>query len=102
MANTPNPPKRDEINPATEPTPVTDKIQEVAAADPNREILKAAKKEIDSLMSKRETAANSMQQSIQQAKLMEQQSFIYRGRISVYDEQIAAIRRKHGIKETVQ
>ena len=66
------------------------------------EVERDARKRLDMLTQQRDSAVNSLNQAINFAKQSEQQSFMLRGRISVFDEEMAAIRKKYDIKENVQ
>jgi len=93
MANTPSKKKTD-VKPGPKPVEETPEVE--------REVIKDAKNRLDILYQKRETAANSLNQSITLAKQAEQQSFMLRGRISVFEEEIDQIKKRYGLKDPVQ
>jgi len=66
------------------------------------ELERDARKRLDMLTQQRDSAVNSLNQAITLSKQSEQQSFVLRGRISVFDEEIAEIRKRYDIKENVQ
>lgn len=79
-----------------EPTPITDKIKEVEQERPE---VREAKKQVKRLIELRANALTNLQAAINHAKSAEQQSFVFRGRISVYEEEITALQKKHGLEE---
>jgi len=65
----------------------------------DRDIIKDAKNRLYVLHQRRDTAVNNLAQAIQTAKSAEQQSFILRGRISVFDEEITDIKQKYKLED---
>jgi hypothetical protein len=77
-------------------------IKEVEKAPEENPLKHEAKKRFESLKQQRETAVNSLQQAVALAKQSEQQSLILRGRISVFEEEMAALQKQWGFQEQVQ
>lgn len=67
-----------------------------------KEVLHDVKRRLDVLIQKRDTASNSLQRALQTAESAKTQALVLRGRLSVYDEQIADIEKKYGVKVPVQ
>lgn len=93
MANTPSK-KQDEKRPDI--APVEEMTREETA------VVKDAKNRLYTLHQRRETAVNSLGQAVQNAKNSEQNAFVLRGRISVFDEEIAEIKQKYHLEDPVQ
>ena len=66
-----------------------------------KEVLHDVKRRLDVLVQKRDTASNSLQRALQTAESAKTQALVLRGRLSVYDEQIADIEKKYGVKVPV-
>lgn len=75
-------------------------VEETPEVD--REVIKDAKNRLDILYQKRASSVNSLQKTIALAKQSEQQSFVLRGRISVFEEEIDTIKKRYGLKDPVQ
>ena len=61
-------------------------------------VVVAARKQIDELVQLQATAIENLRTAIEQAKSMEQQSYMIRGKIAAYDETINSLRKRHGIE----
>jgi DNA-binding ferritin-like protein len=72
------------------------KVEEIKKESP---VVVAARKQIDELVQLQATAIQNLRTAIEQAKSMEQQSYMIRGKIAAYEEQISSLRKRHGIKE---
>jgi len=70
-----------------------------AVEEPEREVVREARKLIEILIKQRENTLENLNTTVNNAKIMEQQAFMLRGKISAHDEQIEMLRKRHGIKE---
>ena len=70
--------------------------------DIDKAVLRDAKRHLNTLVQKRETAVNSLQQALQTAEHAKANSLVLRGRISVYEEAIADIEKQYGLKAQPQ
>ena len=71
-------------------------VEEIKKESP---VVVAARKQIDELVQLQATAIENLRTAIEQAKSMEQQSYMIRGQIAAYEETINSLRKRNGIKE---